>query len=64
VRPGDGFVMEPGFRNLQAVEAGQVLARDRLGEITAVCDARILMPLYQDQGNDGFFLAREVSDDG
>ena len=67
VRPGDGFVMEPGFRNLQRVEAGRLLAHDRHGPIRASGDARILrilMPLYQLQGNDGFFLAREIRQEG
>lgn len=58
--PGDGFVMEPGFKNLQLVQEGELLARDRRGDIRASEDARILMPLYQDQGDDGFFLAKEV----
>lgn len=59
VSPGDGFRMEPGFVNFQRVRAGQVLARDAAGEVRAPESARILMPLYQDQGRDGFFIVRE-----
>lgn len=58
--PGDGFRMEPGFRNFQAVRRGKVLARDRAGEIKASETGLILLPLYQPLGNDGFFLGREV----
>ncbi len=60
IREGDGFVMEPGFRNFQPVERGQVLARDRRGPVRARESGQILMPLYQGQGTDGFFLVRPV----
>jgi predicted deacylase len=58
---GDNFVMEPGFRNFQWVDRGQVLARDRYGAIRAPEAGFILMPLYQSQGTDGFFLVRAVA---
>ena len=58
--PEDHFKMEPGFRNFQAVRRGQVLARDRTGEIKAPEKGLILLPLYQPLGDDGFFLGREV----
>lgn len=60
IQEGDQFVMEPGFCNFQAVKRGQLLARDRHGDIRAHEDGLILMPLYQSQGADGFFLVREV----
>src|SRR5262249_59027205 len=59
VEPGDGFVMEPGFANIARVAKGQLLARDRRGEIPAVDDRLVLLPLYQAQGQDGFFFGRE-----
>lgn len=58
--PEDHFKMEPGFKNFQSVRRGQVLARDRTGEIKARETGLILLPLYQALGNDGFFLGREV----
>ncbi len=61
LRPGDGFRMRPGYRNFQAVGRGEVLASDRTGEIRSPEAAMLLMPLYQDQGEDGFFIVREVS---
>ena len=61
VEEADGFEMRPGYVNFEEVEEGEVLARDRTGEITAREDARLLMPLYQEQGEDGFFLVREFS---
>lgn len=61
VHEGDQFHMEPGFKGLQAVERGRLLAHDRTGEIRAHEDGRLLMPLYQSQGSDGYFLVRPVS---
>jgi succinylglutamate desuccinylase len=61
VRPGDGFEMLPGYRNFDRVVRGEVVARDHAGEIRAEETARLLMPLYQSQGEDGFFLVRRFS---
>ncbi|MCB0638972.1 MAG: succinylglutamate desuccinylase/aspartoacylase family protein [Lewinella sp.] len=60
ITPQDEFRMEPGYRNFQPVKAGELLAHDRHGPIYAEQDCRILMPLYQARGDDGFFLIREV----
>jgi succinylglutamate desuccinylase len=57
----DEFVMKPGFTNFQKIDKGQLLARDKFGPIFAPAGGMIFMPLYQDSGNDGFFLVDEVS---
>lgn len=59
VEPDDGFEMLPGFKNFDPVKKGDWLATDNQGKIRAEYDGFILMPLYQDQGNDGFFIVRE-----
>jgi len=61
VAPGSAFAMNPGYRGFQDVERGELLGHDRAGPIPAPAAGRILMPLYQDQGDDGFFLVRRVS---
>lgn len=61
IRPGDGFRMAEGYRNFDRVSRGDVLGHDRHGEVRATETARILMPLYQVQGDDGFFLVRRFS---
>lgn len=61
VEPGDGFVMDDGFDNFQIVREGDGLAQDESGRIASPESGRILMPLYQEQGNDGFFVVREFS---
>jgi hypothetical protein len=61
VVPEDQFVMEPGFRNIDHARKGQLLARDRGGEIRAAEDGMVVLPLYQGLGTDGYFWGREVS---
>lgn len=56
----DQFRMEPGFENFSRVAKGQLLAKDRTGEIRAPNACHVMLPLYQEQGDDGFFLARPV----
>ena len=61
LRTGDAFRMEPGYENFQPVEAGELVARDRRGEIRVPEPGRIFLPLYQDKGSEGFLLVREVA---
>ena len=63
IEPEDRFEMLPGFTNFHLVEEGQHLARGgSSGEepIRAGSDGLLLMPRYQGQGDDGFFLGHEV----
>ena len=60
IRPGDGFRMDPGFVNFQPVEAGQSLATDGRGPVLSPYTGLILMPLYQQQGAEGFFVVQRV----
>jgi succinylglutamate desuccinylase len=62
IREDDDFYMMPNYKNFQPVRQGEVLAYDRHGPIRAPEAGRILMPLYQKQGDDGFFIIREVLD--
>ncbi|MCA9753033.1 MAG: succinylglutamate desuccinylase/aspartoacylase family protein [Gemmatimonadetes bacterium] len=57
---GETFVMRPGFKNFDRVRAGAPLATHDGREVTAERDARIFLPLYQKQGQEGYFLARPV----
>ena len=56
----DIFEMEPGYENFQKIEKGELLAKQNGNEVKSEWDARIFMPLYQAQGNDGFFVVKEV----
>jgi succinylglutamate desuccinylase len=60
VSPEDDFKMMPNFNNFQKVKKGELLAKDKNGEIYAPEDGLILMPLYQKLGDDGFFLIKTI----
>ena len=60
ISPEDRFRMEPGYDNFHPVTQGQLLARDEHGHVLAPESGRLLLPLYQGKGDDGFFIAREV----
>jgi succinylglutamate desuccinylase len=59
VGEADRFVMRPGYQNFQPVEKGELLAHDRNGPVRCPDDGYLLMPLYQKQGSDGFFVLKE-----
>ncbi len=61
VKEEDEYVTRPGFRNFQPVQAGDVVGDDRQGEVMAPRSGRILMPLYQELGEDGFFVVRDLA---
>ncbi len=60
VEAGDGFVMSPGYCSFQTVRAGEALASRNGDVISARVGGLILMPLYQKQGEDGYFLIQPV----
>jgi succinylglutamate desuccinylase len=60
IKSGDSFKMEPGYGNFQKIKKGELLATNNGEEIKSEWDAYIFMPLYQSQGNDGFFVIDEA----
>jgi len=59
----DKFVMRAGYKNFQTVKQGEVVADDKKGGIKIVKDGLLLMPLYQKQGDDGFFLIESIDEE-
>ncbi len=57
---GDDFSMYPNYENFQKIQSGEAIAKDNNGPIEAPEDALLLMPLYQSQGEDGFFLIKKL----
>lgn len=55
-----GFEMRPGFANFDRLSAGQHVADHAGGRILAPCAGYIFMPLYQSEGDDGFFIVNEA----
>lgn len=52
--------MNFGYKNFLKIYKGNLLALQNDTEILSEWDARIFMPLYQSQRNDGFFVIEEV----
>jgi len=57
----DEFTMNPGYQNFSKIQKQEWLASDRNGKIHSDFDGRIFMPLYQNVGEDGFFVVRPTS---
>jgi succinylglutamate desuccinylase len=58
--PEDRFIMRPGFRNFDPVQRGQELADQHDGVVKSPRSGLILMPLYQELGEEGFLIARPI----
>ncbi|HLT93279.1 MAG TPA: succinylglutamate desuccinylase/aspartoacylase family protein [Membranihabitans sp.] len=59
---GDQFRMKPGYRNFDSITEGELLAHDINGPVYAPSSGKILMPHYQELGEDGFFIIVPVSE--
>lgn len=60
LKDSDIFEMQRGYENFQKIKKGELLAKQNGNEVKSEWDAHIFMPLYQSQGNDGFFVVKEV----
>ena len=56
------FRMEPGYINFQHIEEGFVLATENGQPVKAPVSGNIFMPLYQNQGADGFFIIERTEE--
>jgi predicted deacylase len=60
IQPGDRFQMRPGYENFTQVDAKEILACDQSGPVISPMKGRLMLPLYQGKGGEGFFVARRV----
>jgi len=60
ILPEDNFKMRPNFKNFQRLKKGEIIADDKYGPVAVSEDCLLLMPLYQSQGEEGFFLIKEA----
>ncbi len=60
IENGEKFKMKEGYVNFQPVKKGEVVAHNQHRALQAPRHGRIFMPLYQDQGKDGYFLVKEI----
>jgi hypothetical protein len=56
----DVFKMLPGFKSFQKINKGTHLATNNFLPVYSGFDGRLFMPLYQNQGSDGFFIIRKI----
>jgi hypothetical protein len=55
------FKMISGFNNFDKIIKGQRLAQNKFMDIKSPFNGLIFMPLYQNQGQDGFFIVNKIS---
>ena len=60
IQAGEAFAMKPGYVNFQPIRKRETLADNAQGPIRAPMSGRIFMPLYQSQGDDGYFILRRI----
>lgn len=60
IEPKEIFVMKPGFESFQTIEKGTLLATSNGERLYSDFNAQLFMPLYQNSGNDGFFIIRVI----
>ena len=57
----EDFIMKPGFVNFDTIQKSEVLATSNSEAVKASVGGKIFMPLYQKQGDDGFFIITKIS---
>ena len=60
ITPDDDFAMKAGWRGFDRIERGETVARDAAGDVRSPENGYLLMPLYQERGEEGFFIVREI----
>lgn len=60
IEENEEFKMVKGFSNFELIKGGQYLASTNSQIINAPFNGNIFMPLYQQKGDDGFFIIKPV----
>lgn len=61
IKKSENFKMLSNFQNFDKINKGQVLALSNNRPMKAPMNGLIFMPLYQDQGKDGYFIITKIS---
>jgi len=61
IKPNEPFKMIDGFESFQKIKKGTLLAKSNNETIKAKHNGKLFMPLYQDIGEEGFFIIRRIS---
>ena len=60
LKDANTFAMAPGFRSFQRLPKGTLLAQHKGEPVRTTRKGILFMPLYQKQGEEGFFLIRRI----
>ena len=60
ISEGEEFTMKPHYVNFQSVRKNELLASNQHENIYALEKGKVFMPLYQKQGDDGFFIIKRI----
>ena len=58
IQDNDQFLMNPNMQNFEDIKKGQIIANDKNGSIKSPQSGKLLMPLYQEQGKEGFYIIK------
>lgn len=61
IKESDHFQMNEGFQNFQKINKNEKLAINNGKTLYSNFQGRIFMPLYQEQGEDGYFIISKIS---
>jgi len=61
ITESDKFKMQPDYLNFQSIEQNELLAHSSKGKVMAPTSGKIFMPLYQNQGGEGFFVIQKIN---
>ncbi|MBE37382.1 MAG: hypothetical protein CMP50_01820 [Flavobacteriales bacterium] len=56
IKKGNEFLMNPNMRNFEKIKKGQIVGHSNHGPVKSPYEGYLLMPLYQKQGKEGFYL--------
>ncbi|NER09955.1 Succinylglutamate desuccinylase / Aspartoacylase family protein [Muriicola jejuensis] len=60
IESGDTYEMIPGFSSFETVKKGNLLATHNEKQVVAEKKGILFMPLYQQQGAEGYFMIRRI----
>ena len=60
IKKDEVFKMKPGFKSFQSIKKKTPLATSNHQMVTSKYNARLFMPLYQTQGEEGFFIIKTI----
>jgi len=59
IKKNSDFLMHPNMSNFEKIKKGQIIGNDINGPVKSPLEGHLLMPLYQKQGNEGFYIVKK-----